>query len=241
MTKEQGTLFDELPPVLGPLHRHPLYNAWRSMKTRCYNPKVRGFKDYGGRGIFVCDEWRNSLRAFVVWAIKAGWQSGLQLDRENNDGPYSPGNCRWVTRKRNMRNCRNTLRGPDGSALADHAENLGMTRAALRDRVRRGMPWADVVSVPKSRPGVRYVSGDGVPVVDLARASGLSVNCVLKRIARGWSPDDAVSIPKGGKRPAPEGFQPVGDAAARVVAATVAQRPAAASSRKRKAKGSGDA
>lgn len=186
----------------------------------------------------------DDLPAFVAWAIKAGWQAGLQIDRRDNDGPYSPGNCRFVTRKRNKRNCRNTLRDPDGIALADHAERLGMTRAALRDRVARGMPWRDVLALPKSVPAVRYFLSDATPLRQAIRLSGLPERMVYARIARGWSPDDAVSIPKGGMRPAAtvavaldKGRSP----ARRVVQGDEAQRPAAVSIRKRKAKGNGDA
>lgn len=199
---EQGKLFDDLPGLAAPLHRHPLYDVWNSMRQRCHNPGHPSFRNYGGRGIFVCDEWRVSRLAFVAWAIKSGWQRGLQIDRRDNNGPYSPGNCRFVTRKRNKRNCRNTVRGPDGSALADHAERLGMTRSALHDRVRRGMAWADVVALPKSVPAVRYFLMDGMPLRQAIRLSGQPERMVYSRIKRGWSPDDAVSIPKGGKRPA---------------------------------------
>lgn len=169
MTKEQGTLFDDLPGLAGPLHQHPLYDVWNNMRQRCHNPGHPAFRDYGGRGIFVCDEWRGSSLAFVSWAVNSGWRAGLEIDRENNDGPYSPGNCRFVTRKRNKRNCRNTVRGPDGSALADHAERLGLSRSALLARLRRGMGWQDAVSIPKGgkRPAA---SAPAIPagLVDLS-------------------------------------------------------------------------
>lgn len=148
----QLALFDGLGPVMpSALHRHPLYAVWANMKKRCGNPNVPQFKDYGGRGIVVCEEWRGSSRAFISWALANGWRSGLQLDRRDNDGPYAPGNCRFVTRKVNVRNRRDTIRGPDGSALADHAERLGMSRAALMSRLARGIPWAEAVAMPPRR------------------------------------------------------------------------------------------
>ena len=78
---------------------HPIYKIWVSMKQRCNNPRDRAFKDYGGRGISVCEEWINNADAFVSWAIAYGWEKGLSIDRINNDGNYSPDNCRFVTRQ----------------------------------------------------------------------------------------------------------------------------------------------
>ena len=77
---------------------HPLYSKWLDMKNRCYNPNVDRFKNYGGRGIRVCDEWKNNFKGYHDWAISNGWEKHLQIDRKNNDGNYSPENCRFVTR-----------------------------------------------------------------------------------------------------------------------------------------------
>ena len=87
--------------------RYPrLYGVWQSMRSRCNNPNRKKYPMYGGRGIYVCDEWNNSIEAFAEWALEEGYSEGLQLDRIDNDGPYCPENCRWVTRKENCRNTR---------------------------------------------------------------------------------------------------------------------------------------
>lgn len=88
-------------------HNKALFNVWETMKNRCENPKREKYKDYGARGIKVCEEWEKPI-AFVEWALSNGYQKGLQLDRIDNNGDYSPQNCRWVTPKENSRNRRNT-------------------------------------------------------------------------------------------------------------------------------------
>lgn len=83
-----------------------LYRVWRSMVARCHKPKLKAFKWYGARGIQVCDEWKN-FEVFNEWAIANGYKPGLQIDRENGNGNYEPGNCRFVTSKTNNNNRRN--------------------------------------------------------------------------------------------------------------------------------------
>lgn len=80
------------------------YDTWTHMRERCLNPRHSKYHRYGGRGITICDEWRDDPVAFCAWATANGWQPGLQLDRINNDGNYEPGNCRFVTHAENQRN-----------------------------------------------------------------------------------------------------------------------------------------
>lgn len=83
--------------------RHPLYWVWKGMVERCTKPENKNYKRYGGRGIKVCDEWLDA-QTFIQWGLSHGWQSGLQIDRTNNDGGYEPANCRFVTAAVNVRN-----------------------------------------------------------------------------------------------------------------------------------------
>ena len=83
-----------------------LYFIWRGMKNRCLNKNHVCYNDYGGRGIKVCDEWKNSFIAFRDWALQNGFKDNLSIDRIDVNGNYEPRNCRWATQKQQTNNTR---------------------------------------------------------------------------------------------------------------------------------------
>ena len=84
-------------------------NRYANMKQRCYNPKSKDYKNYGGRGIQICSEWlepKIGIKRFQEWSLNNGFESSLEIDRVDNNGNYEPDNCRWVTRSENQKNKR---------------------------------------------------------------------------------------------------------------------------------------
>lgn len=119
----------------------PMHHVWTSMKARCYNPNNKSYKNYGGRGIAVCDEWVNSYEAFYKWSISSGYQPGLTIERIDNDKGYSPENCKWADRYQQAKNRRSvvyiTCNGKT-QCMTDWSKELGIPIETIRSRLKVG-------------------------------------------------------------------------------------------------------
>ena len=129
-----------------------LYEIWCGMKKRCYNIKDKRYEKYGGRGIAVCDEWKDSFCAFREWATESGYQDSLTIDRIDVNGNYCPENCRWATVAQQQRNTtRNRYITAFGETrtMAEWAELSGIRQDVIKDRLNK-LHWTpeDAVSVP---------------------------------------------------------------------------------------------
>lgn len=129
----------------------PEYAIWCAIIARCFNPNYKRFSGYGGRGITLCDRWRNSFEAFLS---DMGTRPSPQhsIDRfPDNDGNYEPGNCRWATRREQSRNTRRTrmltFRGQT-KCLSDWAAELGVSYLMILKRLKRGWTIEMALSVP---------------------------------------------------------------------------------------------
>ncbi len=124
-------------------HRHKMsgtriYSEWQGMKGRCYNKGSARYADWGGRGIEVCEQWRNSFESFYTWAMANGYQDNLTIDRIDNNGNYCPENCRWVGQQEQCRNRRS---------------NINIT---IGNSTRTLMEWCEIFQVDYTNVNARY-------------------------------------------------------------------------------------
>lgn len=94
-----------------------LYYIWSGMKSRCYNPHNLSYANYGGRGITVCPEWKDSFSAFYNWALSSGYSESLTIDRIDNSAGYSPDNCHWATAEEQCNNRRSNINIKIGNSI----------------------------------------------------------------------------------------------------------------------------
>jgi hypothetical protein len=115
-----------------------LYHTWKKMKERCNNPNCKAYKDYGGRGIKICDEWNNDYVSFREWAMNNGYNDLLTIDRIDNNNGYFPQNCRWVTAKIQNLNRRTnhylTFNG-ETKTISEWADITGINSATIGFRI----------------------------------------------------------------------------------------------------------
>lgn len=130
----------------------PIYRTYFNMKNRCYNPHYYLYKDYGGRGISVCNEWLgdDGFSNFYKWAKENGYHQGLSLDRIDCDGNYSPQNCRWVNmivQQNNRRNNHMITANGQTHTMAEWARISKIPYSTIQRRIHSG--WKDSEAVTR--------------------------------------------------------------------------------------------
>jgi len=126
-----------------------LYRIYKKIIRRCYCESEPAFPNYGGRGIKVCEEWRDSVESFYEWAMKNGYSESLTIDRIDNDGDYSPQNCRWANAKEqsnNRRSNREFTIGGEQKDLTQWCEEYGVSYTTVHARITRGWDIIDALT-----------------------------------------------------------------------------------------------
>lgn len=118
-----------------------LYSIFTKMKARCYNENHEYYKNYGGRRIMICDEWKNDFKTFYDWSMANGYKDNLTIDRIDNNGNYEPSNCRWTDMKTQARNRRKnhliTYKG-ETHCISVWSQLTGIKQSTIRRRLKVG-------------------------------------------------------------------------------------------------------
>lgn len=117
-----------------------IYSIWQGMKSRCFNVHNPHYYNYGGRGITVCEEWKNDFNSFYEWAMANGYSDELTIDRIDNDGIYEPGNCRWATAKGQSNNRSSNIKitiGNSTRTLTEWCEIFNLNFNCIAERYKR--------------------------------------------------------------------------------------------------------
>lgn len=184
-------------------HKKPEYRIWSGIIARCTKPRIKNYHNYGGRGITVCERWRSFDAFFTDMGPRPSPKHSV--DRIDNDRGYSPDNCRWSTKREQLRNTRRNVNITiDGitRCTTEWAELKGIHPNLIYYRINE-LHWDPVkaVSTPNDRRRNRKsviwltIHGQTHCLMDWAAISDINDKTIRRRLSDGWSPEDAVFKP----------------------------------------------
>ena len=178
-----------------------LYNIWHEMRRRCYSKSKKEYDSYGGRGIGMCDEWRNSYIAFRDWALANGYQDDLTIERMDVNQGYSPSNCTWIPFERQAYNKQNSFfieYNGVRKTITEWSREVDIHRNTLTHRLTN-LHWTvhDALTIrPKGRANKYLVKGVPMTMKQISDTYGQPLQVLWKRIHRyGWTAERAALTP----------------------------------------------
>lgn len=195
------------------LYKHKLYHIYHSMKQRCCNPQCSQYEGYGKRGVTICDEWLgdNGFINFYTWSIENGYEDGLSIDRIDNDGIYSPDNCRWADNTVQLNNTRHNRWVTYNGESHTYAEwerilNNGVKQTDISVRINKlGWSVEKAFFTPiqaKEKPELYdwhetiVHNNEKKTAKEWCAKVGLSRDNYRSRIKLGWTKEKAATTPK---------------------------------------------
>lgn len=182
-----------------------IYMVWAGMKRRCYNPNQKSYPDYGGRGIKMCDDWKENFESFYKWSMENGYIEGeVEIDRIDVNGNYCPENCRWISKKKNMNNKRNNTivkYRNKNYTLSELADKFDIKEGLIIERLQRGWDIEDAVLPTfakgdgKFKPLYTEVRGENLTLEEIALKYELNLGCVKSRYQKGLRGEDLIQSP----------------------------------------------
>lgn len=150
--KSCGCLRHEAYAATHHMTRTRLYFAWANMRNRCNREAVKSYKDYGARGINVCQDWNDSFESFRDWALENGYSDELTIERKDANKGYHPDNCCWVTKAEqanNRRSCIEIEYLGKTQNLMQWCNELGLNYKRVHNRMNKlGMTFEEAISAP---------------------------------------------------------------------------------------------
>lgn len=190
-----------------------LYKIYSSMKQRCYNKSSESYKNYGARGITICQEWLDDFMNFYNWAYANGYDENAlrgqcTIDRIDVNGNYCPENCRWAdweTQSMNKRKQQWEING-ESRTLKEWSQISGLPIETIRQRIKAGWDDKDILSVPKEREnrivnGIKLTyKGETHNVSEWSKILGIKTNLIYERLRRGYTVEETFENKKGFNR-----------------------------------------
>lgn len=171
------------------------YDIWASIKQRCYNEKCDAYSKYGGRGITIADEWKNSFETFYK-DMGPKPSKKHSIDRRENDEGYNKDNCRWATRKEQQNNVSNnifyTYKG-ETKNLLDWCKELELNFSTIYSRIYRGMLFEVAIKITKLSADTLYeIDGITKTLLEWCDNSRLLLAIIRNRLSNGWTFEEAL-------------------------------------------------
>jgi hypothetical protein len=171
------------------------YYIWSSMRERCFNPNSQAYSNYGGRGITVCQEWKDDFMSFYNWAINNGYTDELSIDRIDVNGNYCPENCRWITMYEQQNNKRTsvmiTYNGKTQN-LKMWCDELNLNYDAIRCRYQKhkDIPPEELFKEPKKVIKEITYNGETHTWKEWSKITNIKTKTLHDRYYKGYSLDD---------------------------------------------------
>lgn len=188
-----------------PLYIKRLRRIYHNIKQRCYNPKSPKYKDYGGRGVVVCEDWKNNSNLFIEWALNNGYKDEYTIDRIDNNGNYCPENCRWSdieTQANNKRTNHYLFYKGKTYTVSSFCKTFNLNRLVISQRINRYGYDNPELLLKKSLSGYKNrklfatINGKKKSIVEWCEQLKINYSSVYNRIHRyGFSPEKAITTP----------------------------------------------
>ena len=183
--------------------KNRLYRIWTEMKRRCENSDRPNYRNYGGRGIKVCQEWKNSFETFREWALSNGYSDELSIDRIDNDDNYEPSNCHWVTDREQSNNKRSNkliVYKGEKHTLAQWCEIFGLDYSVVYMRLHRNhLSFEEAIKKGNRVERKLTFKGKTQSMSEWTKELGFKQNTLDNRLNKlGWTVERALSTPELG-------------------------------------------